>query len=366
MAEVPLDQIINGSKIPDPIKLLPTFSGDSSTLHHWINTVQGVMDLFEGVREQNPLIHNMWMGVFRTKVIGKANDALVMRNIPNRWDEIRAALIDIFGDRRDLSTLTQKIPYLSQGNKTLDDFYKEVIQLTADMNQKIALDARYADVANGIATAMTLIHDLTRNAFIDGLNQPFNLTVRGSRPQTIEEAKSAADEQMQSYYRGRPFSGNSNANSSKAAAFFQNTSRGPNQRNPRNFSRPSNQQVQQNPQQSQQPQQFLQQPQNLQQQFQTQNNVPRKMFNQGNYQHNYQAGNPRQSQNNAPMEVDPSTRSRQSVQPMSISTRTFNHLNNTEYQTENELECFNENNNEAEELFDEANFHLEEAGNLTG
>lgn len=43
--------------------------------------------------------------MIRNKVTGRANEALVVRNTNREWNNIRTTLIDVFGDRRDLSTL---------------------------------------------------------------------------------------------------------------------------------------------------------------------------------------------------------------------------------------------------------------------
>lgn len=207
-----LNNIINASKIPDPIKFLQNFDGDAKVLHHWLTAAENVIALYENVRQAHANVYNVWLGVIRSKIIGKANEALVLRNVALNWADIRATLIDYFGDRRDLSTLCQKIPYLKQKNKSVEDFYREIAELSANINQKIVLDQRYAGHVNAV---MIFVSEITKNAFIDGLNEPYNLTVRGFRPNSLEEAKSAAEEQFQAMERNRKFNSSSRAGSSQ-------------------------------------------------------------------------------------------------------------------------------------------------------
>lgn len=217
---VNIQDVINGSKIPDPIKFLPNYDGDTKTLHHNLQAVGNVLDIYANVQAANPAMFNIWMGAIRTKIIGKANEALIARNVGLVWVDIRLTLIDYFGDKRDLSTLCQKIPYLRQNNKNVENFYKEVNELTSNINQKVVLDERYTGHKNAV---MTFVYDITMNAFIDGLIDPYNLLVRGFRPRTFEEAKSAAEEQIQSALKNKHF--NQNTSSKTQPAAFRNNPR---------------------------------------------------------------------------------------------------------------------------------------------
>lgn len=330
-----LNDIIYGSKIPDPVKLLPSYDGDSQSLHHWLTQVESVLAVFDDVRIHHIGVYNIWLGVIRAKIHGAASEALVMRNVGIDWDDIRTVLIDFFADRRDLSTLCQQIPYLKQKNKKVEDFYKEVQQLSASINQKVALDARYVGHVNAV---MTFVGEITKNAFVDGLNEPFNLTVRGVRPTSLEEAKSAAVEQFQSVERNRKYN---SVGPAKAGNSTQNFQKNKFQNRQAQQQQSSSAQFQQQPSGSAQ---FQQPP------------VQRNNFNRQNFS--------RQVQNQAPMEVDPSTRSRQSAQPMSISQRTRNYqIANTE-QLSDEQELHEQQENEtgyeyfSENEDHETNFHL--------
>lgn len=51
-----------------------------------------------------------WFTAVRAKITGKANEALITHNVPNNRAQIRACLIEVFGDRRDLNAWTIAFP----------------------------------------------------------------------------------------------------------------------------------------------------------------------------------------------------------------------------------------------------------------
>lgn len=361
---VNLNDVINESKIPDPIKLIPDYDGDTKTLHHWLQTVENVLQLYLEVQAGNVVIYNVWIGVIRSKIRGKANEALVSRNVGIVWADIRTTLIDYFGDRRDLSTLCQKIPYLRQGSNTVEDFYKEVTELTSNINQKIVLDARYAGHENAV---MIFVREITKNAFIDGLRDPYNLTVRGFRPQSLEEAKSAADEQIQSVLRNKMFK----ASTSQASQPRVNRQNFQNSNNVRQYSnqsqniRPNSYQGSNIRSNSDQSLQNKGQFQNRGQNFNT--TQSRSNFPQSYANHN-QNFNARQNSRPEPMDAE-TIRTRQSAQPMSTSQRTrHNQIANIDQDFEEIInqELSDENCNDTDELNDESNFQMAMFNEQTG
>lgn len=78
---------------------MPTYDGDSQTLHHWLTQVEGVLAIYAGVRANHVAVYNVWIGFVRSRVTGAANEALVNRNVANVWEDIRVALIDHFETR---------------------------------------------------------------------------------------------------------------------------------------------------------------------------------------------------------------------------------------------------------------------------
>lgn len=193
-----IEASILGSRIPDTIKQLPTYSGDKKQLTTWIDLVQSTLELYREL--VNTPIYPIWLRQIRQKITEKANDVLVNNHTPLQWNAMRDALIDHFGDRRDLSTLTQKIPYLKQGSQTIDSFYHECAGLASDINANLTLDPQN----NGhVPAIMRVIGIMMRDSFIDGLHEPYSSYTRNARPASLLEARQYAVDQFAAGLRKR-------------------------------------------------------------------------------------------------------------------------------------------------------------------
>lgn len=69
-----IDAIINVSRVPDTIKLIPQYSGDRKGLKHWINIVDATLVLYEEIRGTR--LYTVWMQQIGNKILGEKNDAL--------------------------------------------------------------------------------------------------------------------------------------------------------------------------------------------------------------------------------------------------------------------------------------------------
>lgn len=185
--------VINASKIPGTIKMLPTFDGDKKMLTTWLTQADEVMNSFQQLNNaQNRGIYRLWLGAVRAKIIGEANEYLANENVGLNWDEIKEKLIHCYSDKRDLSTLIQNIPYLQQGQNSIDEFYNEVTHLQSLVGQRINLDSTYAGHSAAVIRFVCII---IMNSFIDGLIEPYSTYTRNYKPKTITDAYHAAKEQ---------------------------------------------------------------------------------------------------------------------------------------------------------------------------
>ena len=79
-------------RIPDLVKDLPTFTGDSRELNSWIDDVQSIINLYE-TNHQSPIEaqnkYHMVCKTIRRKIRGEANDALVASNVNLNWKLIK-------------------------------------------------------------------------------------------------------------------------------------------------------------------------------------------------------------------------------------------------------------------------------------
>lgn len=101
---------------------------------------------------------------------------------------------------RDLASLSQNIPYMTQGTKSIDEFYEEVCTASADLSQKLHLDNYFKD---HVTPVMKFIEILTTNAFIDGLNRPISGYVRSTSPSSLIEAYKVAQTHSLAEYRAQ-------------------------------------------------------------------------------------------------------------------------------------------------------------------
>lgn len=193
-----LEELIKGSRIPDTIKLIPNYEGDPKTLSSWISSVDTTLNLYATIRNTN--IYNIWVAQIRNKIVGEANDALNSSHTPRNWNEIKNTLIEFFGDKRDLSTLNQKISHLCQANKSLEVYYHECTNLLTDITAKINLDPENAGHTDHI---LRYVRNMIKDAFIDGMNEPYSAYTRNFRPDTLVEAYHCAKEQISADTRKR-------------------------------------------------------------------------------------------------------------------------------------------------------------------
>lgn len=184
-----IEKCLRESQIPDTIKQLPNYNGDAKLLATWIDSVDRVLALYVKVKHTES--YQIWLSQIRNKITEKANEALMKNHTPLVWENIKETLISYFGDKRDLSTLTGKIPYLKQKDRTLDDYYHEVEGLFADINANIHLDP---DNAGHEAAIMRVLEVSIRNAFIDGLEEDIGIYTRSGRPKDLLQAYQIAQD----------------------------------------------------------------------------------------------------------------------------------------------------------------------------
>lgn len=181
---------VNAMKIPDLVKMIPTYDGETKKLLPWVASVDTAL-LPLAVFHASP-IYRGWIQAIRNKIIGKAEDALLREGTELSWVAIKATLTTNFGDKRDLSSLTQQIPCLEQSSKTINEFYNECLSLTSEINAVVSLDTENQGHVPAIMRVMKL---MIKDSFIDGLKEPYSSYTRNARPDTIQDAKSFALDQ---------------------------------------------------------------------------------------------------------------------------------------------------------------------------
>lgn len=330
-----IQQVQTLSKIPDPLKNLPEYSGDEKTLFFWIDKVDRMLTSFEPIRHTS--IYPLYLDTIRSKVTGEAHERLIEEGVNNTWRDIKTILIRHFADNRDMETIIQSIPFLKQ-EEDLDKFYTKVVALDANIAQKIRLDREYHGHENAV---ISFAKKLTKTAFVDGLKigRTEGLINSPSLHDAYKEAKMIESSRER---RAVMRQIGSSTNSSKDKKLQQNQSR---PQKPQYMRQNVNeagvafpkQQPPYYPNYHAQTQWRDRQP--APQSFNRQQNIPQVQNNQAAVRNNAPI----------PMEVDPSMRSRRpQAEPMSGSFRA--HVNNIENKDDDIIENDSESSTDEEDL----------------
>lgn len=178
--------------IPDPIKLIPNYSGEPESLTSWIESVDQKLEYCKQIVNDTNVINEvmpLWTGIIRDKIIKDGSDVLTRNQTPLEWGAIKNALKDELGDKRDLATLSSKISQLKQGSQDLTVFYQECKKLLADINAKLLINDETRSCAKIL---MKNYESMVTNSFIDGLIDSLSTLTRISRPKNLHEAYQCA------------------------------------------------------------------------------------------------------------------------------------------------------------------------------
>lgn len=152
-------------KIPDIVKCLRDFSGNPTEFGSWKKSVERVLKIYENLKG-TPKYFGI-LNVVRNKITGNADIALESYNTPLNWDCIIKCLTTHYADKRDLGTLEYQMSSMTQGNNSVQDFYKEVYAHLSLILNKIAC----------MEESETAIHLLTKTY----RNKALDTFVRGLR-----------------------------------------------------------------------------------------------------------------------------------------------------------------------------------------
>jgi len=94
--------------VPDCVRELLTFEGDSEKYISWIKRAQSIINDYELIREK-PLYRSDLTQI-RQKIKGNADMALNAYNVrDDDWTEIKRVLALHFADKRDVGTLEYEL-----------------------------------------------------------------------------------------------------------------------------------------------------------------------------------------------------------------------------------------------------------------
>lgn len=176
-----LDQLF---KIPDPIKMIPTFDGNPKQLNHWLTTVEETLNAL--APHVSPAQYKMYITAVTNKIHGKAKDIICLANNLDNFEDIKEILKNSLGDRQELSTYKCQLwQFRMTDGMSIAKYYhrsKEIvhnIKTLAKQNQKYKMNW---DVINDFIDEDALA------AFVAGLKEPYFGYAQAAKPKDTEDA----------------------------------------------------------------------------------------------------------------------------------------------------------------------------------
>lgn len=184
-------------KIPDAIKDLPKFEGNPRLLYDFITNVEEILLIVTSIN--NPTYGRILLRAIRNKIDGPANEVLNMYGTPLEWSQIKANLILHYADKRNETSLIKDLHNLRQLNKSIEQFYSEVIEIYSTIRNHIQI---HNNDPNVVKAKGDLYSEMCLNIFLTGLREPIGSTIRSMKPNSLAEAfANCIKEQNMAYFR---------------------------------------------------------------------------------------------------------------------------------------------------------------------
>lgn len=172
------------SRIPDPIKSIPSFDGNPKQLNAWIISAENTLKIFK------PLVPVNVFAIYEQSVIhklqGKAKDAICMAQYPLTFEETKRILKSTLGDKKELSSYKSKLWKNKQTDSmTVHKYYQRTQYLVENIKMLAKQDKDYAKSWPAISK---FIDQDALAAFVSGLNEFYFGHALAARPKTLEDA----------------------------------------------------------------------------------------------------------------------------------------------------------------------------------
>lgn len=171
-------------KIPQIVTELPEFHGDPRCLSEWIKDCEDILELYQDI--QGSFQFYLIIKSIRRKVRGEANDILISNNTPTEWAPIKQVLCLYYADKRDLMTLDTQLKTMSRAqNEPIEIFYSWVREMMTLISSAIQTDIRWQD---GKMPIIRLYNMMALDTFIRGLGEPLSLFCKNFKPENLAQA----------------------------------------------------------------------------------------------------------------------------------------------------------------------------------
>lgn len=191
--------IFNSLRIPDAIKDLPKFDGNPRLLNDFLNNVEEILLYIRGT--DNTPYGKILLRAIRNKIEGQANEILNTYGTPLVWDDIKNNLILHYSDKRSETSLIRDLHNVKQQGKSIESFYREIIELQASLCNNILIHEKNTSVLNA---KKTLYSEMCLNSFLSGLNEPLGSRIRAMQPDSIAAALSYCVKEQNIAYQRAP------------------------------------------------------------------------------------------------------------------------------------------------------------------
>ena len=171
------------------LKLVPTFDGSSSDLHHFLQCCDTFYETLN-----SPADKTQFLKIIPTRIKGIAYDKVVKYNTYDTWVDLKKALKTNCSETRTVEQISLELIH-SQQRKT------ESAQEFGDRIEKLLYDLIDASIAREGEDAKTIVRNMHSKtallAFTNGLNSEIKSTVKASKYANLKDAiKGAVDEEL--------------------------------------------------------------------------------------------------------------------------------------------------------------------------
>jgi hypothetical protein len=176
---------------------IPRYEGNPTELSEFIRAVEDIYEQFYQPNDPNAYVNKLLLSATRNRLKSSALEVITGQTILS-WPQLKAILIENFGDQRSELNLIIDVSRLKQNSKEHPvEFYNRCRSLLAILNSKISLtndpqvikDYRIAD-----AKALAL------KSFTSGLLEPLGSFLRSRAPPTLENALTIVKEELDVRY----------------------------------------------------------------------------------------------------------------------------------------------------------------------
>lgn len=169
-------------RIPDPIKILPSFNGNKKQLNSWLETAEKTLGLFQDIVP--PHIYQIYLTAVSNKIEGHAKDVLCTNGNPTTFTDIKNILVAALGDKQELSTYNCQL-WHNKMDGNVNSHYQKTKQLVYNIKSLAKQNPKYNEHWDAIND---FIDEYSLAAYVSGLQRPYFGYVQAAEPKTIENA----------------------------------------------------------------------------------------------------------------------------------------------------------------------------------